>query len=69
MSPQYGLDDSQKNDFYDSLINVVRKLREKEIVVIPGDFNGHVGSNPEKYEGQLGGNSCVVRNKGGEKIL
>ena len=27
--PQYGLDDSQKDDFYDSLINVVKKLGEK----------------------------------------
>ena len=31
---QCGLDDSQKVDFYDNLINVVRKLMEKEIVVI-----------------------------------
>ena len=29
-APQCGLDDSQKDDFYDSLINVVRKLGEKE---------------------------------------
>ena len=32
--PQYGLDHSQKDDFYDSLINVARKLMEQEIVVI-----------------------------------
>ena len=34
-----------KNNFYDSLINVVRKLGEKKIVA--EDFNGHVGSNAE----------------------
>ena len=28
-APQCGLDYSQKDDFYDSLINVVRKLGEK----------------------------------------
>ena len=33
-APQYILDDSQKVDFYDSLIRVVRKLMEKEIVVM-----------------------------------
>ena len=50
-----GLDDSQKNYLRDSLINIVRNLGEKEIVVITGDFNGQVGSNPENYEGQHGG--------------
>ena len=28
-APQRGLDDSQKDDFYDSFITVVRKLGEK----------------------------------------
>ena len=37
-SPQCGLDDSQKGDFYDSLINFVRKLGEKEILVIVADL-------------------------------
>ena len=26
-APQYGLGDSQKSDFYDSFMNVIRKLR------------------------------------------
>lgn len=34
--PQYGLDDSVKDDFYDSLVNIVRKLGE-EIVVLAGN--------------------------------
>ena len=38
---QCGLDDSQKDDFYDSFINVVRKLGEKWILVRAGDFNGY----------------------------
>ena len=54
-APQCGLDDSHKDDFYDSLINVVRMLGEKKSVVIAGDCNGHVGSNPENYEVQHGG--------------
>ena len=43
------------DDFYDSLINVVRKLGEKEILVIACGFHGHVGSDPENYEDQHGG--------------
>lgn len=35
--PQYGLDDSVKDDFYDTLVNIVRKLGE-EIVVLAGDW-------------------------------
>ena len=34
-APEYGLDDDQKYNFYDSLINVVTKFGEK-------DFNGQV---------------------------
>ena len=44
---QHGLDGSQKDDFYDSLTNVARKLGEKETVVIVGDFNSQIGSNPK----------------------
>ena len=44
-TPQCGLDDSQKDNFYESFINVVRKLGEKGIVVIGGYLNGHLGSN------------------------
>ena len=41
-APQCGLDYSMNNDFYGSFINFVRKLGEKGIVVIAGDFNGHI---------------------------
>ena len=44
---QRGLDESQKDGFYDSLIKDVGNLGEEEIVIITGDFNGHVDSNPE----------------------
>lgn len=40
--PQCSLDDSQKEDFYDSLTNVVWKLGEKEILVIVADLIGHI---------------------------
>ena len=68
-APQCVLDDSQKNDFYDSLINVVRKLGEKKILVTEGDLNGHFGSNPENWENQHGHYAYGFRNKDREKIL
>ena len=46
---QCGSVDSQKRDFYESLINVVIKLGEKEIVVIAGFLMFMFGSNPENY--------------------
>lgn len=41
---------AKNDDFYNSLIIVVKKLGEKEIVVIAGYFNGHVEGNLECYE-------------------
>ena len=60
---QCGLEDSQKDDFYDDLFNV-----EKEIVVILGDLSGHTGYNPEDHEDQHGGYDYGVRNKKNERI-
>ena len=50
-------------------LSMLLKKLEKEIVVIAGDFNCHVGSNPENYEYQLGGHGYGVRNKEGQMIL
>lgn len=40
--------------FYESLINVFRRLGDKEIVVMVGDLNSHVENNPEDFEDQHG---------------
>ena len=51
--PKYDLGDYQKDNFYDIPIHIIihiiirSKLREKEVVVITGDFNGHFRSNAE----------------------
>ena len=66
---QCGLDDIQKGDFYDCLVNAIRKLGEKEFLVIARYLNGHVGSNPQKQEDQHESYCCGVRNKKVEKIL
>ena len=66
-TPKSSLDDCQKDDFYDSLINIVRKIRERETAAIAGEFDGQVESNPENYKEQQGGYG--VRNREGERIL
>ena len=45
------------------IINDVRKSREKEIVVIAGDFYVHVGSNRENYEDQYGGYGYAIKKR------
>ena len=54
-APKYGLDDSQKDNFYDGPINFVRKLGKKEVVVIAGDLNDHVASKAKDFEDQREG--------------
>ena len=41
-----------------------RKLGEKEIAVLAGDFDSHVRINSKNYEDQHGGYGYGVRNKG-----
>ena len=47
----------------DPVINFVKELGEKEIVVIAGDFNYQVASPPENYEDQHRGYGYGVKNK------
>ena len=61
-APQCDLDDSQKDDFYDSLIIVIKQLGEKKILVIARGLNGHTRSNPENCEDQHGGFGYESRN-------
>ena len=52
-APEYGLDDDQKYNFYDSLINVVTKFGEKEIIFTVGDFNGQVWPYLKGFQYQI----------------
>ena len=65
---QCGLDDIQKDNFYDSLIIVLWKSAEKEMVII-GDFKGHIERTAEVSEGKHGCYGYIVKKKEREKIL
>ena len=63
---QRGLNDSQRDNFYENLNSIVRKLEKKESVVIAGDCNGHVGNNGEDCKDQHGGYGYGVTDRGWE---
>ena len=64
-----GLDSSSKDDFYDNLHSVMAKISDQETVIISGDFNGHIGRNPDGFEGIHGGYGYGQRNPEGDRIL
>ena len=70
-APQIGLseEEEEKDEIWDTLVHVVSGISEREVVVIGGDLNGHVGSLAEGYEGVHGGSGFGVRNTEGERIL
>ena len=67
--PQCLLDYSQKDHFYDSLTNVAKKFREKEVVAMVEDFNGHFEVSAEDYKDQHWGYTFRARNRKWERVL
>ena len=68
-APQVGLDEATKDVFWDELIRVVGRVDDREMVVLGGDLNGHVGAESQGYEGVHGGHGFGIRNREGERIL
>ena len=68
-APQQGLGNDEKERFYESLIQLVAKINENDMVIIWGDLNGHVDREANVYEGVHRGCGYGVRNVEGERIL
>ena len=68
-APQQGLSDDAKEKFYTDLILHTSKVDEKEVIILGGDMNGHVGKTTAGYEDVRGGFGYGVRNVEGERIL
>ena len=68
-APQTGLDNSLKDRFYDTLRLVLAEFPSNEIVILCGDWNGHVGNLSARYEGVHGGFGFGERNDAGERVL
>ena len=66
-APQTGLDNSLKDRFYDTLRLVLAEFPSNEIVILCGDWNGHVGNLSAGYEGIHGG--FGFGDNDGERVL
>ena len=67
--PQQGLTDAEKYDFYEKSLQLASSVDEKDILLVTGDLNGHVGKLQDVYEGFHGGFGYGSRNTEGERIL
>ena len=64
-----GLSAEEKDDFWDSFINVLSGIPKQESIFIGSDMNGHVGRDEDGYGGVHCGMGFGTRNAEGENIL
>ncbi|KAE8660533.1 hypothetical protein F3Y22_tig00116951pilonHSYRG00347 [Hibiscus syriacus] len=68
-APYVGLGEGEKRCFWDQLDDVLRSIPEDQRVFIGGDFNGHIGSTTDGYDGVHGGFGYGSRNDEGRTLL
>lgn len=69
-SPQTGCSDTEKDEFWASLDDLLKQCRDDEFPIVGGDLNGHVGKErPVGFEDCHGGEGYGVANEDGERIL
>jgi hypothetical protein len=68
-APQAGRSEQEKDTFWDMMYSECLKIPEKEVLMIGGDLNGHVGASKEGYQEIHGGFGFGNRNKEGVRIL
>ena len=67
-APQVGCTDEEKDEFWDLLCEVTRKIPYEEVLWIAGDLNGHIGGK-SLDEGVIGRYEVGTRNEGGDRIV
>ena len=67
-TPQSGLS-HQEDTLYERVFSVVASVPEKEMLLLGGDFNGHVGEHSAGFRGAHGGCGYGMRNQDGLHIL
>ena len=60
---------AEKVEFWNTVYDVVGRLKNEEVMFPGGHLNGHVGQESDGCEGVHGGFGCGVRNVKGEVIL
>ena len=68
-APQVGREEEEKDKFYFDLAQELELKGPKELLVVAGDFNGHVGKDVDGYEGIHGGFSIAARIGEGRRLL
>jgi hypothetical protein len=68
-APQVGREAVAKDDFWDTLSAICMDISDKEMIIVGGDLNGHVGEGIQGYEGIHGGYGYGCRNEEGVRIL
>lgn len=48
-APQFGLTDDQKDQFYEVLLQTISTTNDKDLVIVDGDFIGHVEQHPHGF--------------------
>ena len=61
--------DAIKDQFYNTLTDLIASFARHDIVVVLGDLNATLGSDRRGYESVLGPNSSGSRNDNGERLL
>ncbi|KAK6734718.1 hypothetical protein RB195_018110 [Necator americanus] len=68
-APQMGCSEEEKACFWEDLEQYVQSLEGEEVLLIGGDFNGHVGSRKDGFENCHGGYGFGARNDDLLRIL
>ena len=68
-APQVGRSNLEKEEFYERLMNTMRKLPLNQKVFIGGDLNGHIGIVRSGFEEVLGIHGYGTQNSEGVRIL
>ena len=68
-APQQRRPETEKDRFYDQLLDTVMAVPDNEVLIILGDWNGHVGAAADGYEDAHGGHGFGERNPEGVRIL
>ena len=62
-APQIGLVDDIKREFWEELEDVMQSIAPQSAkLLLDGDFNGHIGTKIDGYDGRHGGFSYRERN-------
>ena len=68
-APQQGRANIEKEEFREKLTDKIQEVPDRDVVLIAGDLNGHIGTDRTGYENVMGEFGYGVRNEEGEEIL